>query len=135
VAALAIGGALDDVDGNLLGWWLCERQLPCGGLNGRPEKREDVCYSWWVLSALSILKKVPWISREKLAKFILACQDDKDGGISDRSENMPDVFHTFFGVAALSLLDYPTFRAIDPIFALPTHVMEKLQVEQRFRAS
>ena len=22
--------------------WLAERQLPCGGLNGRPEKKEDV---------------------------------------------------------------------------------------------
>ena len=30
------------VDQELLGWWLCERQLPCGGLNGRPEKKEDV---------------------------------------------------------------------------------------------
>lgn len=111
-------------------WWLCERQLPCGGLNGRPEKRvccrtifccsqplaqEDVCYSWWVLSALSILGKVvqeclisialtknyqiPWISREKLATFIFRCQDSKEGGISDRPENMPDVFHTFFGVS------------------------------------
>ena len=26
-----------------LGWWLAERQLPNGGLNGRPEKLEDVC--------------------------------------------------------------------------------------------
>lgn len=31
------------VDADLLGWWLCERQLKNGGLNGRPEKLEDVC--------------------------------------------------------------------------------------------
>ena len=31
----------DRVDHQLLGWWLCERQLPCGGLNGRPEKKEE----------------------------------------------------------------------------------------------
>jgi prenyltransferase beta subunit len=30
------------VDADLLGWWLCERQLKNGGLNGRPEKLEDV---------------------------------------------------------------------------------------------
>ena len=24
------------------GWWLAERQVECGGLNGRPEKKEDV---------------------------------------------------------------------------------------------
>lgn len=28
----------------MLGWWLAERQLPNGGLNGRPEKLEDVRY-------------------------------------------------------------------------------------------
>ena len=42
VAALAILGRLDVVDHETLGWWLCERQVPHGGLNGRPEKLEDV---------------------------------------------------------------------------------------------
>lgn len=74
VAALAIAGALDRVDRDRLGWWLAERQLPCGGLNGRPEKKEDVCYSWWVLSALSILDRLSWIDGNALARFILSCQ-------------------------------------------------------------
>ena len=42
VAALAILDRLDEVDVDTLGWWLAERQLPNGGLNGRPEKLEDV---------------------------------------------------------------------------------------------
>jgi prenyltransferase beta subunit len=42
VAALAIAGALHHVDKDLLGWWLCERQVKSGGLNGRPEKLPDV---------------------------------------------------------------------------------------------
>jgi geranylgeranyl transferase type-2 subunit beta len=42
VGALAIVDALHHVDADLLGWWLCERQLKNGGLNGRPEKLEDV---------------------------------------------------------------------------------------------
>lgn len=42
VAALAILDKLDEVDEQTLGWWLAERQLPNGGLNGRPEKLEDV---------------------------------------------------------------------------------------------
>ncbi|KAG2002567.1 rab geranylgeranyltransferase, variant 3 [Coprinopsis cinerea AmutBmut pab1-1] len=42
-AALAILDKLDEVvDTDTLGWWLAERQLPNGGLNGRPEKLEDV---------------------------------------------------------------------------------------------
>lgn len=41
-AALAILDRLDVIDQESLAWWLSERQLPNGGLNGRPEKLEDV---------------------------------------------------------------------------------------------
>jgi len=41
-AALAVLDRLDAVDAETLGWWLSERQLTNGGLNGRPEKKEDV---------------------------------------------------------------------------------------------
>lgn len=58
-AALAILDRLDVVDVDTLAWWLAERQLPNGGLNGRPEKLEDVSYVfvvsfihlWWPLSS------------------------------------------------------------------------------------
>jgi hypothetical protein len=33
---------------------------------GRPEKLPDVCYSWWVLSSLSIVERLEWISSYKL---------------------------------------------------------------------
>ena len=42
VAALAILDRLDVVNVDTLAWWLSERQQPSGGLNGRPEKLEDV---------------------------------------------------------------------------------------------
>lgn len=42
VGALAITGSLHRIDKDLLGWWLCERQVKSGGLNGRPEKLPDV---------------------------------------------------------------------------------------------
>lgn len=74
VGALAIAGRLDLVDHDRLGGWLSERQLPNGGLNGRPEKMEDVCYGWWVLSSLAIIGRLHWIDSAKLCKFILQCQ-------------------------------------------------------------
>mmetsp|Transcript_12307 Transcript_12307/g.22329 ORF Transcript_12307/g.22329 Transcript_12307/m.22329 type:complete len:385 (-) Transcript_12307:124-1278(-) len=147
IGALSIAQRLDlllDDKDDLLSWWLAERQCDSGGLNGRPEKQADVCYSWWILSALSILGRVHWISGDKLASFILQCQDDDDGGIADRPGDMPDVFHTFFGIAGLSLLGHlhttPTdattgncnmgvFREIDPVYALPTDVVERLALK------
>ncbi len=120
------------MDTESLGWWLAERQLPCGGLNGRPEKKEDVCYSWWVLSALSILGRMSWIDRDKLGQFILSCQDREAGGISDRPGNMADVFHTYFGIAGLSLLGFPDLEPIDPVYAMPRSTVERLGLETRY---
>ena len=144
VGALSIGGALHHVDENLLGWWLAERQCDSGGLNGRPEKQADVCYSWWILSSLAILGKLAWIDTQKLAAFILECQDVQAGGIGDRPGNMADIFHTFFGISGLSLLGClaqeqtttttitttttttPRYRDIDPTYALPRDVVAAL---------
>jgi geranylgeranyl transferase type-2 subunit beta len=60
VGALSIAKSLHVIQRpDLLGWWLAERQVDSGGLNGRPEKQADVCYSWWILSVLSILVVSP----------------------------------------------------------------------------
>ncbi|CAI9097040.1 OLC1v1033336C1 [Oldenlandia corymbosa var. corymbosa] len=107
ITALAITGSLHHVDKDLLGWWLCERQVDCGGLNGCPQKLPDVCYSCWVLSSLIMIDRVHWIDKEKLIQFSLDCQDEENGGSSDRPDDAVDVFHTYFGVAGLSLLEYP----------------------------
>ena len=58
IGALSIAGALDQLrQPDVSAWWLCERQTPSGGLNGRPEKLQDVCYTWWCLSAMHILNR------------------------------------------------------------------------------
>ncbi|KAK6161525.1 hypothetical protein DH2020_004906 [Rehmannia glutinosa] len=111
VGALAITGSLHHVDKDLLGWWLCERQ---------------VCYSWWVLSSLIMIDRVHWIDKKKLVNFILDCQDKENGGISDRPDDAVDVFHTYFGVAGLSLLEYPGLKAVDPAYALPVDVVNRI---------
>lgn len=120
-------GRLDLVDADTLGWWLCERQLPSGGLNGRPEKLPDVCYSWWVLASLSMLGRLHWVDRQRLIAFISACQDEA-GGFSDRPGDMPDPFHTLFGLAALSLLGEPSLAQVDPTFCMPRLVLQRLGV-------
>mmetsp|Transcript_29210 Transcript_29210/g.44160 ORF Transcript_29210/g.44160 Transcript_29210/m.44160 type:complete len:372 (+) Transcript_29210:96-1211(+) len=133
VAALSIARQLDPDDALL--WWLSERQCDSGGLNGRSEKQADVCYSWWILSSLSILGCTDYISKEKLASFILKAQDPDDGGIADRPDDMADVFHTFFGIAGLSLIglfeETTTGKLvgdIDPIYAIPTVVVKRLKL-------
>ncbi len=92
-------------------------------------QQADVCYSWWILSALSIIGRVGWIDTSRLGQFILNWQDDKDGGIADRPWNMPDVYHTFFGLCGLSLIGHMEkigSRGGGTVFELPTGVVWKL---------
>jgi geranylgeranyl transferase type-2 subunit beta len=106
-----------------------------GGLNGRPEKQSDVCYSWWILSSLSLLGRAGWIDGGALARFILDCQDDEGGGIADRPGNVADVYHTFFGVAGLSLLgalpEGEPHEPIDPVYALPRALTERMRLPRQ----
>lgn len=125
VGALAIADRLDMVDRDKLGGWLSERQLDNGGLNGRPEKMADVCYSWWVLSSLAMIGKLHWVNGDKLTRFILECQDPVVGGLADRPGDMVDIFHTHFGIAGLSLLRFPGLEEVDPVYCMPREVVRR----------
>ncbi|XP_014491862.1 geranylgeranyl transferase type-2 subunit beta 1-like [Vigna radiata var. radiata] len=57
VGALAITGSLDLVDKDLLGWWLCKRQVKSGSLNGHPKKLPHVSKSFHLLLRCLKLKR------------------------------------------------------------------------------
>ena len=69
------------------------------------------------------------------------CQDAEDGGIADRPGNMADIFHSFFGISGLSLLGhftadkengrYACYREIDPTYALPKDLVNKLGLQRQ----
>ncbi|KAK0746083.1 terpenoid cyclases/protein prenyltransferase alpha-alpha toroid [Schizothecium vesticola] len=132
VAALAIADRKDLIDKARLGAWLSERQITGGGLNGRPEKKEDVCYSWWVLSSLEMIGKTDWIDKDSLIAFILRCQDPERGGISDRPGDMVDVWHTLFGITGLSLLGYEGLEPVDEVYCLPKSTIARVLGDERF---
>lgn len=136
VGALRLANALDRIDCDRVAAWLAMRQLPSGGLNGRPEKKADVCYSWWVVSSLSVLGRTHWIDKEALFVYILSCQDTQDGGFSDKPGNQADVYHTFFGLCGLSLLGYKDYdlTPINPVYALSYDVLERLKIPEEYGA-
>lgn len=124
----SVASVLTDVDGTA--WWLALRQLPNGGLNGRPEKLEDVCYSWWVLASLATLGRTGWIHGDRLRSFILSAQDTADGGLSDRPGDVADINHTCFGLAGLALLRLgdDDLAEIDPRYCMPRSVTQALHL-------
>lgn len=96
-----------------------------GGFNGRPEKLADVCYSWWILSSCFMIERQDWIDLDKLKDYILRCQDAEGGGIADRPGNEPDVFHTYFGLTAFSLMGHFELELIDHRYAIPVATVKK----------
>ncbi|CAG9535254.1 unnamed protein product [Cercopithifilaria johnstoni] len=129
LGSLAIADCLEMIDVQRTARWLAERQCRSGGLNGRPEKLPDVCYSWWVLASLKILGRLHWIDNKSMIKYILACQD-KDGGFADRPGDVADPFHTVFGLAGLSLLGGHSklLTAVDPIFCMGKKCLGDLSI-------
>lgn len=119
IGALKILGDEGLIDRDNLGSWLSKRQTMQGGFNGRPEKLPDVCYSWWILSTCFMIDRQDWIDFEALKNYVLRCQDTDTGGISDRPGNEVDVFHTYFGLTALSLMNYYDIEKIDHVYAIP----------------
>lgn len=166
--ALALADSLHLIDQDAVANFLCKRQTACGGFNGRPEKAPDACYAWWITACLALLDRMHVIGADELGGWLLQCQnapscsavsqtsdaavedraeEDRGGGIADRPGNMPDPFHTFFGVAGLSLLvqEFPELgpdldlapveingevvsrlKCVDPVHALPLDVVRKL---------
>ena len=126
IGFLSVTNQLNLLDKVKTGKWLAERQTHLGGFNGRPEKLPDVCYSWWVLSSMSMIGAEGYIDKNLLIKFILECQDDELGGIGDRPGNCHDIFHTFFGLCGLSLLHYGNLKLIDATYAIPVENVKQI---------
>ena len=72
---------------------------------------------------------MPFEHRSVLGKLLmwLLLQDEVGGGISDRPEDMVDVYHTFFGIAGLSLMGRCGLEPIDPVYALPARTVQHLR--------
>ncbi|KRZ23579.1 Geranylgeranyl transferase type-2 subunit beta [Trichinella pseudospiralis] len=132
VGVLAMTKHLNTIDVDQLAWWLAERQCKSGGLNGRPEKLPDVCYSWWVLASLKILGRHEWIDKKCLREFILACQEEENGGFSDRPGDEPDPFHTLFGLAGLSLLREESLKPVNAVLCMPEESLVSLNLNFQY---
>ena len=75
LGALAILDRVEEVDAETLAWWLAERQLPNGGLNGRPEKLEDVSVSI-VYSSVRVCTRTCGVCREGCSALRMERRDD-----------------------------------------------------------
>ncbi|KAG5437522.1 hypothetical protein PCANB_000950 [Pneumocystis canis] len=100
--------------------WLLKKQLSdiedFGGFQGRTNKSSDTCYSFWVGGALRY-------SREFLLKRI-----HSTGGFEKCKGEYPDVMHSYFGLAALSIFGDENLEEIDPALGVTKKSLENLNI-------
>ena len=114
IASLVLLKQLNKIDMNSFLRWLVNRQMiKEGGFNGRTNKLVDSCYSFWQGSIFNLIymgdKKFNYdmeLLFDQLslqAYVIFACQNTKYGGLVDKPGKSPDLFHTNYATAGLSL--------------------------------
>ena len=114
----------------LLVQWCTERQV--GGFQGRPNKAEDTCYSFWIGASLALLAEgegeaealsATLTDADALAAFSCSCQF-KHGGIGKCVGNYPDVLHSYYALCGLSLASWPGLRTLEPRFGVTRRAAE-----------
>ena len=109
--------------------WL-KLRVGAHGVNGRACKKVDSCYGWWVGASLKMLDELDRDTQVRLVGFLERCRNG-DGGFATAPGSDSDVYHTFFGLAALGILDRnPVSRKVaevDPRLALPSACVSVFQ--------
>ncbi|KAF3433729.1 hypothetical protein FNV43_RR24832 [Rhamnella rubrinervis] len=103
---LSKNGSFSIVNVPLLLDWSLKRQATDGGFQGRPNKPTDTCYAFWIGATLKILGGHKFIDENSLRGFLLTCQSQY-GGFSKFPGELPDLYHSYYGFTAFSLLREP----------------------------
>ncbi|KAH1260788.1 Geranylgeranyl transferase type-1 subunit beta [Glycine max] len=99
------------IDAPLLLDWILQRQGTDGGFQGRPNKSSDTCYAFWIGAVLRILGGFKFVDNKALRGFLLSCQY-KYGGFSKFPGEYPDLYHSYYGFTAFSLLEESGLKSL-----------------------
>ncbi|KAM0948272.1 putative protein geranylgeranyltransferase type I [Dioscorea sansibarensis] len=100
--------------------WCIQRQRVDGGFQGRANKASDTCYAFWVGGVLKILGAYHFLDKDALRRFLLSCESQYGGFQKFPEDAMPDLYHSYYGLAALSLLEEPGLIPLCAELGIPT---------------
>jgi geranylgeranyl transferase type-1 subunit beta len=87
----------------------------CASMNGRTNKAADTCYAWWSCASLHILGRGTLYDWTAVRKYLLSkTQHPFLGGFGKFPGDLPDLYHSYLGLAALSLTGSDEVKEVDP---------------------
>lgn len=104
-------------------WCLFRQQT---GFNGRPNKKTDTCYSFWVGSTLKLLKVFNLIDFRWNRNYILSTEDTGMGGFAKWPDFHPDALHAYLGLCGLSMMGEEGLAPIHPALNISQRAADHL---------
>lgn len=88
--------------------------LQWAGFNGRCNKIADTCYCFWVLGAMSMLQAAHLADSQACSRYLLDKTQHLVGGFGKAPGDPPDIYHSYLGLATLSMLGDESVKPIVP---------------------
>ena len=84
------------------------------GMNGRTNKVADTCYVWWSSASLHMLDQPNLYNADGIRRYLLEkTQHPVLGGFGKFPGDLPDLYHSYLGLAALSLAGSREVKEVD----------------------
>ncbi|XP_071485218.1 geranylgeranyl transferase type-1 subunit beta-like [Diadema antillarum] len=104
-------------------WCLFRQQ---SGFNGRPNKKTDTCYSFWVGSTLKLLGVFDMIDFRWNRNYVLSTEDTSMGGFAKWPDYHPDALHGYLGLCGLSMMGEEGLLPIHPALNITQRAADHL---------
>jgi geranylgeranyl transferase type-1 subunit beta len=111
-------------------------------MNGRTNKVADTCYAWWVGASIDLLSQTPsdHLSSAPLplkhkhlfdvpaleTYLLLKTQHPALGGFGKFPGDLPDLYHSYMGLAALGLIGVDGVKEVDAGMCISTQARQRI---------
>ncbi|KAK2768860.1 hypothetical protein FQN54_000720 [Arachnomyces sp. PD_36] len=102
-------------------------ELQWAGFSGRCNKLADTCYCFWVTGTLDILHRSHLIEATANRRYLLEKTQHMVGGFGKGVGHLPDVMHSYLGLASLALTGESDLEDLDPTFCTSKRARSHLE--------
>lgn len=96
-------------------------------MNGRTNKVADTCYAFWAGASLHILGQPTLYDHQGVQKYLLEkTQHPVLGGFGKFPGDLPDLYHSYLGLAALSLAGSHEIKELDAAMCVSKEASARL---------
>ncbi|KAF7196014.1 Geranylgeranyl transferase type-1 subunit beta [Pseudocercospora fuligena] len=89
------------------------------GMNGRMNKVADTCYAWWAGASFYMMQQPQLFNHTALKRYLLGkTQHPALGGFGKFPGDLPDLYHSCLGLAALGMVGVEGIKEVDPAMCI-----------------